>query len=161
MSITVEYLFNTALDFESLVAQLNGKLGLGFAPYEGDPADQFCRFVGMELSLHDKHGLESDGECNFKDYAYQIGTRTPVPDSDLRMIQVESMATLAFAMQRRVAVLSGLLTFDVQCALARYRMTESGWWDELSCSIVSFPQHLVAIRTRITREGWETQLASE
>ncbi|TWT32249.1 hypothetical protein KOR34_40110 [Posidoniimonas corsicana] len=155
MSITVEYLFNSALAFDSLVDLLNDKLGLCFAPYNGDSADQYCRLLGMELSLHSCHGLVNDGECRFEDYAYQIETRTPVCDGDLRVVQVELMAMLAYTMHRRLNVLSGLLTFDVQCALARYRTTETGWYDELSCSPVTFPQHLVTIRDRITRAGWE------
>ena len=154
MSITVEYLFNSELNLESLITQLNEKLGFSFSPYEGDSNDQFCRFLGMELSLDAGHGLVNDGECNFEDYAFQIGTRTPVPDGDLRVMQVESMTSLAFAMHRRLSVQSGLLTFDVQTALARYRMTESGWYDDLSSATVSFPQHFADVRSRIKREGW-------
>ena len=108
----------------------------------------------MELSLDAGHGLVNDGECNFEDYAFQIGTRTPVPDGDLRVMQVESMTSLAFAMHRHLSVQSGLLTFDVQTALARYRMTESGWYDDLSSATVSFPQHFADVRSRIKREGW-------
>ena len=154
MSITVEYLFNAELDLDSLVAQLNKKLGFSFLPYECNSNNLFCRFLGMELSLITNHGLVDDRECNFEDYAFQIGTRTPISDGDLRPMQVESMCSLAFAMHRRMDVQTGLLSFDAQTALARYRMTESGWYDDLSSSIVSFPQHFADVRSRIKRDDW-------
>ena len=72
MSVSVAYLFNSDLALATLVTRLNNSLGLAFTPYEGNSSDQFCRFLGMELSLKSGHGLENDGECNFQDYEFII-----------------------------------------------------------------------------------------
>ncbi len=154
MSITVEYFFNHDLELNQLTDVLNSTIGFSFAPYDGDQNDMYCRFMGMELTVCMDHGLENDRDCNFEDYAYQLSTRTPIPDGDLRRLQVESMAMLAFVLFCRLDVGSGLLTFDAQQVLARYYTLSGRWHDELSGKDVSFPGHFVEVRSRIERDGW-------
>ena len=155
MSVTVDYLFNSDLDFGKLVTRINDSTGLGFVPYEGASSDQFCRFLGLELTLQADHGLEDDRECNFQDYEFIIQTRTPSPDADLRPMQIESMALIAFALFRRVNLTSGLLTFDVQVRLAQYQVADNQWIDQVSGNSVRFPDHFADLRSRILRDGWD------
>lgn len=149
MSITVEYLFNSPDDMITLLSHFRTTLGVNFSSYEGDPADQFCRFLGMELTLQIDHGLSNDRECNFEDYAYKLDSRTPIPDGDLRPIQIETMAVLAFVLHKRLSINNGLLTFDVQVPLARYEARDGNWFDTISNATVDFPQHFQDLRSRV------------
>ena len=151
MSITVQYLFNAEEDLTTLVLRFRSIIGVNFAPYEDDCADQFCRFLGMELTLRRDHGLENDRECNFEDYAYVLDTRTPVPDGDLRLIQIETMAIMAFLLHKRLSINGGLLTSNVQVTLARYEVRDGNWYDIISNSNVDFPRHFQNLRSRIDR----------
>jgi hypothetical protein len=149
VSVTVEYLFNTSATFSDLTPAVNRVLGCSLAPYEGDPADQYCRFCGMEFTLRTDHGLERDGELNFDDYQYILDTRTPVPDSDLRPIQVEVMVVAAYVLYRRLGIAQGMLTFDVQRLLARYTVVDGAWTDQISGTAVRFPEHLRDVMSRV------------
>ena len=151
VSITVQYLFNTEDDLTTLVSRFRSIIGVNFAPYDDDCADQFCRFLGMELTLQRDHGLENDRECNFEDYVYILDTRTPIPDGDLRPIQMETMAILAFLLHKRLSISNGLLAFDVQVPLARYEVRDGAWYDLISNSNVDFPGHFQNIRSRVDR----------
>ena len=154
MSISVEYFFNSHLDFATLTEAFVVKLGLPFLPYEGNRAEQFCRLLGIELSLSSDHQLENDRDCNFSDYRFELSSRTPVPDSDLRSMQIEMMAILAYAMHCRLDLQEGMLTFDLQTVLARYSVADDEWIDDITATTVSFPKHLADLRTRVSRDGW-------
>ncbi len=152
MSVTVEYLFNSEVDLASLVNRVNEVVGWGLAPYEGNPSDQYCRFLGMEFTLRSDHGLDDDRDCNFEDYNFIGQLRTPAPDSDLRPIQIEAMALMAFALFRRLDITSGLLTLNVQTRLAHYRVVDDEWYDDVSGKAVQFPGHFGELRSRVSRE---------
>jgi hypothetical protein len=146
VSVTVEYLFNTDANLSDLAQAVNRILGCSLAPYEGDAADQYCRFCGMELTLRTDHGLKRDGELNFEDYQFVLDTRTPIPDSDLRPIQVEVMVVAAYVLHRRLGIDQGMLTFDVQRLLAHYEVVDGEWTDKVSGTAVRFPGHLSDVK---------------
>lgn len=148
MSITVEYLFNFAATLPELTPRINDALNCSLTAYNGDADDQFCRFLGMELSLHADHGLESDGDLNFSDYQYVLSSRTPAGDSVLRAIQVETMGIAAFVLRQKIGIAQGMLTFAVQRLLARYDDVDRIWTDSVSRKAVRFPDHLMDISTR-------------
>src|SRR5262249_26382886 len=148
VSVTVEYLFNAEAALPDLAAEVNRALGCSLASYEGDVADQYCRFCGLEFTLHTDHGLVRDGELNFDDYRYILNTRTPIPDGDLRPVQVEVMVIAAYVLHRRLGISQGMLTFDVQLLLARYEV-DGEWIDTVSGKPVRFPEHLVDVKARV------------
>lgn len=67
MSITIGYFFNWPGNLSELAAQFRAWVGSDLQPYEGDPEELYCRFLGMEFSLSE-HDLENDQELNFEDY---------------------------------------------------------------------------------------------
>ncbi len=150
MSVTVEYSFNSKHSFERLTDILAKDLGIALAPVEGDSGILFGRYLGMEFDFCSEHGLENDRDCNFEDYQFQLCARTPWATADLRPIQTAAMLTLAYVLYRKATVEDGLLTYDVQIALARYRPSLAGWRDELSGELVVFPQHFADICSKKT-----------
>jgi hypothetical protein len=153
MSFTVEYFFNSDDDLKVVAPAINRVLGCSLARYEGDPEDLYCRFCSMELTLRVDHGLVNDREMNFQDYRVVLDAQTPVPDSDLRPVQVEVMVLAAFLLHRRLAIHSGMLTFDVQRLLARYELVGDRWFDQVSGKPVRIPEHLLDVRTRPSDRG--------
>ncbi len=155
MSITIGYFFNHPHDLLALAEEINAKLGYSFSPYQGNSEDQFCRFLGMELSLF-KHTLENDREVNFEDFTYQVDTRTPWASADLRAMQLPAMALLAFALYRRMGI-TGMLVYDAQVLLARYEERldsesgEMGMFDTVSDQFVRFPIHFDALHSRLPK----------
>ena len=153
MSICIDYFFNYPHDLSALAQEINGRLGCSLSPYEGTPEDLFCRFFAMELSLS-KHPLENDRELNFEDYTYQLGLRAPIPDADLRSMQLPAVALLAYALYRRLKI-TGMLVYEVQILLARYEErldSESGaaeLFDIVSGEFVRFPAHLETLCGRL------------
>lgn len=151
MSISVDYFFNHSTDLPALTEEINRRVGCALSPYEGNPEDLFCRFFAMELSLA-KNELENDGELNFEELAYQVGIRTPVPDADLRGMQLPLMALLAYALYRRLGIV-GMLVYDTQALLARYEerveseANGARMFDIISGEFVEFPTHLETLRT--------------
>jgi hypothetical protein len=152
MSICIDYYFNHPHDLSDLAQEINGWVGCSLSPYEGNPEDLFCRFFGMELSLS-KHTLENDDELNFEDFTYQLGIRTPMPDADLRAMQLPALALMACALYRRLQI-TGMLVYDVQVLLARYEerldseLNETGLFDVVSAEFVRFPAHLETLNRR-------------
>lgn len=153
MSITVAYFFNSEMSLPQLAESVNGCLGCSFAPYKGDEQDMFCRLLSIELDLC-RHDLVNDCALDFENYQYELGTRTAVPDGDLRQIQVELVAMITFILYRRLNIDRGMLVFEVQTLLARYRAHNGNWFDEVSGQAVIFPQHFIDLHERISREGW-------
>jgi hypothetical protein len=153
MSICINYYFNHPHDLSALTQEINGWLGCSMTPYEGNPEDLFCRFFGMELSLS-QHTLENDRELNFDDFTYQLGLRTPVPDADLRSMQLPAVALMAYALYRRMGIV-GMLVYDVQILLARYEeridseLNEARMFDVVSGEFVRFSAHLDALYHRL------------
>lgn len=147
MSICVDYFFNHQSDLSILGQELNAWLGSSLAAQEADPEELFCRFLGMELSLSE-HTFENDLELNFEDFRYRLGIRSPLPDADLRSMQIPVMAFIAFSLFRRMGIV-GMLVYDVQRLLARYEASVEDGLDELfdlvSQKIVRFPDHLESL----------------
>jgi hypothetical protein len=159
MSISVDYFFNHEDDTPALARKINSWVGC-FLSHEGTPNNLFCRFLGMELSLS-KHKFENDGELNFEDYTYCLSLRTPMPDADLRRIQILTMILIAYALYYRLN-LKGMLVYDMQHLLARYEdradLKGSGgeeMFDGVTGMFVMFPEHLVALQERLHRAELE------
>jgi hypothetical protein len=154
MSISVDHFFNHEDELQALARKVNGWIGCFLSPYEGNPEDLFWRFLGMELSLS-KHSFENDGELNFEDYVYCLSIRTPMPDADLRRIQIPAMVLIAYALYYRMN-LKGILVYDMQHLLARYEdrldLKGSGtdeMFDGVSGEFVIFPRHLENLSNRL------------
>ena len=163
MSIEIDYFFNFPKSLDELAADLRLWVGCELRPYEGDPDDLYCRLLGMEFSLG-THRLERDGELDYGNYRYRIGIRTPIPDADFRPHQLLTMATLVYAMHRRLGV-TGMLVFDIGRLLARYEHRtdpssgEPVLYDEVSAEPVTFPRHFASLLERMPEEAlggaWE------
>ena len=156
MSICVDYFFNHEDKLPALSRKIGGWLGCFFAPYEGNPHDLFTRFLGMELDLG-QHSFENDRELNFEAYTYRLGIRTPIPDADLRRIQIPAMVLIAYALFYRMN-LKGMLVYDMQHLLARYEeridLKGSGteeMFDAVSREFVMLPRHLDALDNRLQK----------
>lgn len=104
MSTTIDYYFNWSGALGDLEEQFRLRVGTDLQPYEGNPEDMYCRFLGMEFSLNE-HALKDDRELNFDDYRYKVGIRTPMPDGDFRPLQLITMASLVYVLYRRLGVL--------------------------------------------------------
>jgi len=153
MSICIDYYFNHPHDLSALAQEINGWVGCTLSPYEENPEDLFCRFFGMELCLS-KHTLANDRELDFEDFTYHLSIRTPVPDADLRSMQLPAVALMAYALYRRMGI-AGMLVYDVQILLARYEerldseLNEARMFDVVSGKIVRFPAHLDSLYSRL------------
>ena len=156
MSITVDYYFNWSGTLDELSTEVRTWIGADLQPYEGDPGVLYCRLLGMEFTLGEHH-LTNDADLNFEDFRFEIGIRTPWPDADFRPIQLFTMASLVYALYRRLAITDGILVFDVQVLLARYEQRslsagERGLYDTVSGEFVSFPHHPISLfsKSRLT-----------
>jgi len=161
MSINLGYFFNHPGPLEKLADDLKSGVGCHLAPYEDDPCDLFCRFLGMELSLR-AHTMINDRGANFEDFEYELDARTPACDADFRVQQVMSMVSIAYAMYRRLKT-TGLLVFDTQIVLARYVEHEGdeSLVDEVDGRQVKFPQHYLDVISRAPAKSlglWEFNL---
>lgn len=158
MSITVDYFFNHSDNLLELAENINAWLGCSLTPYENDPEDFFCRFLTMEFSLS-KHNFENDGELNFERYRYEIGFRTPVPDGDLRILQLPTIALIAYSLYRRMKIV-GMLVYDVQILLAEYEERFNAQsnsleiYDTISAEFVGFPRHFETLQKRLPESPW-------
>ena len=152
MSIDLDYFFNHPGDLDSVARDIQRWLGCNLAPYEGDPTDLYSRFLGLELSFGE-HNLETDRNLNYEDYRFFLGIRTPLPDAELRAVQVLTMATIPYVLYKHLRI-TGLLVFDVGTALARYEPRpgpdgEERLFDVLSDTFVRMPEHLRVIASRL------------
>lgn len=162
MSISVDYFFNHENELEPLSRKVGGCLGCFLSPYEGNPQDLFSRYLGMELDL-ERHSLENDRQLNIQDYRYRIGIRTPVPDWEMRIIQVPAIVLIAYTLFYRLNI-KGMLVYDVQHLLARYeeRLDFKGsggeeMFDSVSGEFVSLPRHFKNLDDRLRRLLYEAQ----
>lgn len=159
MSITVDFFFNHPNNLAETAKSINGWLGCSLTPYEDDQENLFCRFLAMEFSLSE-HNLENDRDCNFEDYGYELSFRTPIPDSDFRIIQIPAIALVIYTLFSRMGI-TGMLVYDVQLLLAKYEERilsetgQKGLFDVISNESISFPKHFVMLQ-----EYLEKQLAS-
>jgi len=122
-------------------------LGCRFEPYQNDPSDLFCCLLSLETSLSE-HSLESDGDLDLASTRFQLDTRTPSSDGDLRDIQLGLMAAVPTLLYRRAGISSGLLVYDVQRLLARYELREGRFVDVVSGLPVVFPAHFHHVFSR-------------
>jgi hypothetical protein len=155
MSTTIDYFFNHPDNLADIAKSINPLLGCSLAPYEGDVEDFFCRFFGMEFSLSE-HTLDNDRECNFEDYRFHIGFRVPVPDGDLRVMQVPTIALVIYILFSRMGV-TGMLVYNIQTLLGRYEErilseeSKGDLYDVVSNELVSFPEHFATLQKRIQK----------
>ena len=154
MSICVDYFFNHSDDLAALSRKTNSWLGCSLVPYEGRPQDLFSRFLGMELDLS-THSFDNDRELNFEDFNYRLGIRSPIPDADLRMLQIPAMVLIAHTLFYRMNVV-GMLVYDMQHLLARYEqrldLKGSGseeMFDVVSGEFVTLPEHFLKLHDRL------------
>jgi hypothetical protein len=155
MSITVDFAFNASGPLAAVQRTANSAIGVTLQPYEGDTDDLFCRFLGLELSLHTTAGLEDDRDLDFNldftRYGYLLSTRTAAPSTALRLYQVEATALAALSLLLVGGVRDGLLAYDLQTLLARYTVDGDAIHDAVSGEAVDLPQHLVDLRARVPR----------
>jgi hypothetical protein len=109
----------------------------------------------MEFSLYE-HDFESEPGLSFEDYRYEAVIRTPVPDNDFRTLQVITVASLAYALFRRLGVCEGILVHDTDLLLARYegRAGTQGrgeLYDSVSGEVVKFPRHILSLMERVPK----------
>jgi hypothetical protein len=151
MSICVDYFFNHPSELPALAQEINNWVGSSLLPYQGDPEDFFGRCLAMELDLS-KHSLENDGELDFQDFKYQLGIRSPLPEADLRTMQIPALVLIAYALFRRMGI-AGMLVYDVQILLARYEIRVEDGLDELfdlvSNKVVPFPDHFESLSSHL------------
>jgi hypothetical protein len=88
---------------------------------------------------------------------YHLNIRTPMPDADLRRIQVPTMVLIAYALYYRLS-LKGMLVYEMQHLLARYEdridLRLSGteeMFDGVSGEFVIFPRHLENLSNRLRK----------
>lgn len=148
MSVTIDYFFNSDEPLDRLARQVHDWLGADLQPYEGDPEDLFCRFLGLEFSLG-MNELDNDRELDFESFRYEIGTRTTISEAHLRPMQLIAMSLIAFTLHQRLGI-TGILVYDLQRLLARYeeRHDEHGervLFDVVSQEPVRFPEHLASL----------------
>jgi len=148
MSINVGYFFNSDAPLPEVAELLNKALGCHFQPYQGDDSDLFCRFLSLEISLW-AHDLEDDRDLDFTTYRYELSTRTPAGDGDIRELQLGVMAMLPSILQCRAGITSGILVYDVQRLLARYEMRGDKFFDAVSGQAVTLPDHYRQVFERI------------
>src|SRR3954451_12574787 len=95
---------------------------------------------------------------NFEDYIYNISIRTPIPDADLRGMQVPAMVFIAYAMYARMRIV-GMLVYNIQNLLAKYEFRLNpttvleDLYDSVSGDFVRLSDHVEKVRSRIP--SWE------
>ncbi len=147
MSITIDFLFNYDGDQETLLKDLEGWIGCRFASRE-DPDDyRFCWLLGMEFYFGE-HTLENDGELDVENFQYKISIRTPWSDADFRPLQLMTMASVTYALFRRLSI-GGMLVFDTQTLLARYEIRGETLFDHVSNKTVQYPAHFADLIKKI------------
>jgi hypothetical protein len=81
--------------------------------------------------------------------------RTPVPDTDLRNVQISIMAFIANVLYRRMKINKGILVYDVQKLLARYeerfnpKLEQNDLFDLVSNKFLEFPQHIIDLESLV------------
>jgi len=160
MSTTVNYLINGNDPLCELGKRISNRLGCNLVVSPDDPKYMSCWFLSMQLSLS-THDYANDGECDFENYRYDLGLRIPAASEDLRIVQVETAALLAYLLYRREFIEAGMLVYNLQIPLARYKVIEDQWFDQVSAKAVQFPQHFIDLRERIAswRQRARTDLA--
>lgn len=151
MSVNITYFFNSEATLPELSTLLNRILGCRFKPYQGNESDLFCHFLSLETSLGTTDHLVNDRDLDFESYRYELDTRTPAGDGDLREVQFGLMTMLPSLLELRGGITSGILVYEVQLLLARYEMREGKFFDALSNRPVTFPDHFDRVSQRLTR----------
>jgi hypothetical protein len=154
MGISINYFFNWSGDLNQLAAQFRSWVGCNLQPYEDDSETLNCYFLGMDFSLYE-HDLENDPGLNFEDYRFKAGI-WPLSDDNFRSLQLITMASLVYALYRRLGIGDGILVFDVDLLLARYEQRpvsnrEEGLYDSVSGEFVKYPQHMLSLMVRIPK----------
>ena len=143
MSITVDFAFNAAGNLSDIAKRASSAVGVRLRACADDPAERFGRLLGIEVTLRTTEGYVDDRELDFTRHGFLLSTRTPVPDGALRLYQIERTALAALSLLLRAGATSGILAFDMQTLLARYRAEGESVRDLLSDTVVCLPGHLV------------------
>lgn len=157
MSVTIDLFFNHPKSLTDLGTEINACLGCSLAPYEGDNEDLFDYFMGMEFSLDSAEGYENDREVDFENFAYEIGFRVPVPNTDMRPAMLPAMALVTYTLHRWLGI-TGILVHDVQTLLARYEEREVPGYGRRLYDVISgtpfvdFAQHLEILLRRLPED---------
>lgn len=119
-------------------------LDFDFEPSKEYKNHAYARFLGVGLDFY-IHTFENDRELNFEDYKYYIGLTGRAYSKDLCL---PIMAFIANLLYLRMEISDGILVFDVQRVLARYKGESyldgtKGLYDQISNRFVEFPQHLI------------------
>jgi hypothetical protein len=149
MSINVGYFFNFEATLPAVGKLLDKVLGCHFEPYQGNDSMLFCRLLSLETTLRIHH-LEDDDDLDFTRHRYELDTRTPAGDGDIREIQIGLMAMLPSVLQLRASITSGILVYDVQRLLARYEVRDENFFDTISNRAVTFPEHFQYVYAHIS-----------
>jgi hypothetical protein len=144
MSYSIDYFFNSDKSYEHLCKDMNECLDFVFESCEENKNQVYVRLLGIGLDFY-IHTFENDGELNFEDYKYYLGL-TPRPYS--KDLCLPFMAFIASILYRQMRISEGILVYDVQRLLAKYReeISSEGMkdlYDEVSNRFVEFPQHLI------------------
>lgn len=148
MSVTVEFAFNAEGTLADVGDRVRAALGADLRPYEGNPEDLFCRFLGLELSLS-ANTLVDAGDIDFSRYRFVLGTRTVVDEVARRAYKLEATALLAHVLLLDGVAREGILVYDTQLLLARYAARDGAIYDLLSVGPVYFPDHMADLRERL------------
>lgn len=145
MGYSIGYLFiSLHKSFELLCKEMNEYLDFNFEPSEKYENHVYTRFLGIGLDFY-IHTFEGDEELNFEDYKYYICLTGRPYSKDLRL---SIMAFTANILYLQMGISEGVLVFDVQRFLAKYKeeIYSEGYkdlYDEVSNKFVEFPQHLI------------------
>ena len=107
----------------------------------------YCRLMGLECTVG-SHDFENDRDCDFESFKYEANLRSTWHNSNLRSIQIETLAIVAFVLHEKLDIHQGLFVYEESVVIARYEMKNSHWIDRVSDSIVEYPQHLLDLRDR-------------
>ena len=144
MSYSIGYFFNSNKSFQQLCEEMNEFLDFSFELSKEYKNHAYVRFLGIGLDFY-IHTFENDGELNFEDYKYYIGL-TARPYS--KQLRLPVMTFIANILYQQMGISEGILVFDVQRILAKYKeeVDSEGYkdfYDEVSNKFVEFPQHLM------------------
>lgn len=144
MSYSIDYFFNSEKSFEQLCEEMKEYLDFSFELNEEYKPHAYVRLLGIGLDFY-IHTFENDGEINFEDYKYYVGLTGRAYSKNLPL---PIMAFIANIMYLRINITDGILVYDTQKILAKYKektQLESmkNLYDEVSNKFVEFPQHLI------------------
>lgn len=152
MSTDVGFFFNCPRPPHEVAAVISEQLGVALERVQDHDGLLWGGVLfGAWFTLVTDHGLVNDGELNFEDFRYDLGTTTRGSEPS-RAIQVEVLALCAYALRDSpLCIEAGMLVYGVGRLLARYETRDGDWFDLVSGKRVVFPGHLVDVMARVRR----------